>query len=146
MYVLKDVVFLVLATTVFSDSFPGHVIPSRRCHKRDIQFFQLHLKPANKVISEQEISVPPCAWVTIDRTAVHSEENASWNVVRRIVRSLVLLYGRLWPSDCEKQSSMSYQYKFNCRHELLWCTEMAIQWETTDAFPVNVNVWKWGKC
>lgn len=38
-----------------------------RCLKRDITFFQLHLKPANRVISEQETSVPPCAWVKKDR-------------------------------------------------------------------------------
>lgn len=38
-----------------------------RCLKRDITFFQLHFKPANRVISEQETSVPPCAWVKKDR-------------------------------------------------------------------------------
>lgn len=64
-----------------SDLYPSHVIPCKRCHKRDITFFQLHLKLANRVISEQETSVPPCARVKIDRTAVHSEANVWLSVV-----------------------------------------------------------------
>lgn len=80
---VKSILFLALRATVscaLSDLYPSHVIPSKRSHKRDITFFQLHLKLANRVISEQETSVPPCARVKIDRTAVHFEADV-WLLV-----------------------------------------------------------------